>query len=254
MSSDHRPLLGRTAFVTGASSGLGTHFSRVLAQAGANVAVAARRIAPLEALVAEIERGGGRAAAIPMDVTDEASVQSGFSAAEAALGPIDSVIANAGISAAGLAVNINVADFDRIMAVNVRGTFLTAREAARRGIERGASNLRIVLIASIGGLKALPALTTYSASKAAVVMMGQGLAREWINKGTTVNVLCPGYVRTDLNGEWFDSPGGNNQIAGFPRRRLMKPEALNDLLLFLAGDASDAVTGSVFKVDDGQTL
>jgi len=254
MSSDHRPLAGRVALVTGASSGLGAHFSRVLARAGATVAVAARRVEPLRALVAEIERNGGRAAAIPMDVTDEASVQAGFAAAEAALGPIDSVIANAGISVAGLAVKIDADDFDRIMAVNVRGTFLTAREAARRGIDRGATNLRIVLIASIGGLKALPALTAYSTSKAAVVMMGQGLAREWINKGTTVNVLCPGYVRTDLNGEWFDSPGGQKQIDGFPRRRLMTAEALDDLLLFLAGDASEAVTGSVFKVDDGQVL
>jgi NAD(P)-dependent dehydrogenase (short-subunit alcohol dehydrogenase family) len=254
MSSDSLPLAGRNALVTGASSGLGAHFSRILARAGAAVAVAARRIEPLHALVAEIEREGGRAAAIPMDVTDEDSVRSGFAAAEAALGPIDSVIANAGISVAGLAIAIDAADFDKIMAVNVRGTFLTAREGARRGIERGATDMRIVLIASIGGLKALPALTTYSASKAAVVMMGQGLAREWINKGTTVNILCPGYVRTDLNGEWFDSPGGLKQVAGFPRHRLMKPEALDDLLLFLAGDASRAVTGSVFKVDDGQTL
>ena len=254
MPSDSLPLAGRTALVTGASSGLGAHFSRLLARSGAAVAVAARRREPLEALVAAIAREGGRAAAISMDVTDEASVMAGFAAAEAALGPIDSVVANAGISVAGLAVDIAAADFDRIMAVNVRGPFLTAREAARRGIARQTRALRIVLIASIGGLKALPALTAYSTSKAAVVMMGQGLAREWVNKGISVNVLCPGYVRTDLNGAWFDSPGGEKQIAGFPRRRLMQAEALDDLLLFLAGDASAAVTGSVFKVDDGQLL
>jgi NAD(P)-dependent dehydrogenase (short-subunit alcohol dehydrogenase family) len=254
MPSTSLPLAGRTALVTGASSGLGAHFSRTLARAGAAVAVAARRSAPLQSLVSEIEAAGGRAAAVSMDVTDEGSVRSGFDEAEAKLGPIDSVIANAGVSIAGVAVNLDIADFDRIMDVNVRGVFLTARESAKRAIARGADGHRVILVASIGGLKALPALTAYSASKAAVVMMGQSLAREWVNKGMTVNVLCPGYVRTDLNGEWFDSAGGQKQIAGFPRQRLMEAEAMDDLLVFLAGAASGSVTGSVFKVDDGQTL
>jgi NAD(P)-dependent dehydrogenase (short-subunit alcohol dehydrogenase family) len=247
-------LAGRTVLITGASSGLGTHFSRLVAKAGAGVILAARRIDRLHALVEEIERDGGRAAAVAMDVTDEASIIAGFDAAEQLMGPVDTVIANAGISHAGVALSLTADDFDSIMTVNVRGSFLTAREGARRMAMRERKDNRIIFIASIGGLKALPGLTAYSTSKAAVVMMGQSLAREWINKGINVNVLCPGYVRTELNSQWFDSEGGAKQIAGFPRRRLMVSDQLNEMLLFLASTSASAVTGSVFKIDDGQTL
>jgi len=247
-------LQDRTALVTGASSGFGMHFSRLLARAGARVVLAARRIDRLHALVEEIEQDGGRAAAVAMDVTDESSVIAGFDEAERLLGPIDTVIANAGISNPGAALSLTVDDFDAMMAVNVRGAFLTAREAARRMVKAGKDDNRIILVASIGGLKPLPGVATYCTSKAAVVMLGQCLAREWLNKGIAVNVLCPGYVRTKLNAEWFDSDAGAKQIAGLPRRRLMVAEQLDDMLLLLASPNASGITGSVFKVDDGQTL
>lgn len=248
------PLSDRTLLITGASSGIGAHFARVCARAGAHVIVGARRADRLADLVDQIAAAGGKATAIELDVTDEASISDGFARAETEAGPIRSVIANAGISGAGLATKLAIEDFDATTSVNVRGVFLTAREAARRMIKAGTSDNRIVLISSIGGLLPLPALSAYSVSKAAVIMLGQSLAREWINKGINVNVLCPGYMRTELNDEWFESDKGKAQIAGFPRERLMPVEALDSMMLYLCGPDSAFVTGSVFKIDDGQSL
>lgn len=248
-------LSGRTVLVTGASSGLGRRFAGVCAQAGAKVALAARRTDRLEALVADIVAAGGEAVAVSMDVTDEASVKAGFDAAEAALGPVDSVIANAGIAKAGRAVDMPIEAFDELMAVNLRGAFLTAREAGRRMIAAGSSESgrgRVVMIASIAASVPLPGQLAYCASKAAVAMMGRGLAREWATKGINVNTLGPGYVQTEINADWFAAEAGQRQIASFPRKRLMREEDLDALVVFLCSDASRAVTGSLFNVDDGQ--
>jgi len=223
----------------------------------ARVALAARRMDRLEALAKEIVAAGGQAAPVVMDVTDEASVIAGFDAAERALGPIDTVIANAGMNSRGLAHEVSAAEFDQVMAINVRGVFLTAREGARRLMAAGSRETgrgRVILVSSIGAVKVLPGLTAYCASKAAVVMMGKSLAREWANRGINVNVICPGYVETELNSEWFHEEGGLKQIAGFPRRRLMEEGDLDAVMTFLASDAARAVTGSVITLDDGQTL
>ncbi|EJL30334.1 dehydrogenase of unknown specificity, short-chain alcohol dehydrogenase [Caulobacter sp. AP07] len=250
-------LTGRTLLVTGASSGIGANLARAAARAGAKVAAAARRADKLDALVAEITAAGGVAQAFTMDVEDEASVIAGYDAVEAAFGPPDSVIANAGISVQGSALDISIDDFDKVLAVNTRGVFLTAREGARRMIqadspasERG----RILLVASIGAHKVLPGLTAYVTSKAATAHMGKSLAREWARKGINVNVLCPGYIKTELNDEWFDSEGGTRLVATFPRKRLMETGNLEAMALYLTSDAARAVTGSVFTVDDGQSL
>ena len=250
-------LSGRVALITGASSGLGKRFARILAASGAKVALAARRVDRLMALAEEIEAAGGTAAAIAMDVTDEASVIAGFDAAEKALGPIDTVIANAGMNSRGLSTEISVEDFDQVMAINVRGVFLTAREGARRMMAAGSRDTgrgRLVLVASIGAVKVLPGLAPYCASKAAVAMLGKSMARELANRGINVNVVCPGYIETELNADWFAEEGGKKQVAGFPRRRLMAEDDLDATMLMLCGDASRALTGSVFVLDDGQTL
>ena len=251
-------LSGRTGLITGASSGLGARMARVLAANGANVVLAARRLDRLTGLAAEIN-GAGAGAAFPvvMDVTDEASIIAGFDAAEAALGSIDTVFANAGMNNRALAIEITDAAWDEVMAINVRGVFLTAREGARRMMAAGSKekgNGRVILVSSIGAQKVLPGLTAYCTSKAAVLMMGKSLAREWANRGVNVNVICPGYVETELNSEWFGEEGGKKQVAGFPRRRLMVEEDLDAMALYLASDASRAITGSVFTLDDGQTL
>lgn len=250
-------LTGRIALVTGASSGIGRRLALSLAAGGAKVAIAARRTDRLEALAAEIKAAGGTALAVAMDVADEASVIAGYDAIAAGLGIPDTVYANAGMNIESLAVDLSAEAFDQIMGINVRGVFLTAREGARRMMKAGSKQSRrgrVVLVASIGAHKVLPGLTAYCASKAAVAMMGKGLAREWANQGINVNVICPGYLETELNSDWFQSEGGQKQVQTFPRRRLMVDGDLDPMLLYLGADASGAVTGSVFTVDDGQSL
>jgi len=248
-------LAGTVALVTGASSGLGARFARVLAGAGAKVVAAARRTDRLEALRAEVASAGAEVLPVAVDVTEEASIEACFEAAEAHFGPINAVINNAGMNAAGAAVDLPAEAFDHLFAVNVRGVFLTARIAARRLIAAGAAERgRIVNIASIGALRTLPGLAPYCASKAAVVMLTKGLARDWARHGINVNAICPGYVETEINADWLASEGGEKMIKGFPRRRLLRAEDLDDLILYLAGPRSAFVTGSIFTVDDGQSL
>lgn len=248
---------GRTVLITGASSGLGRRFAVMLAAAGAKVAVCARRTDRLADLVAEIRSAGGTAAAFALDVQDEASVIAAYEAAEGELGPIDTVIANAGMNNEGMAVDLPVEDFRTVLDINVTGAFLTVREGAKRMMAAGSKDSgrgRIVIIASIGAHKVLPGLAVYCASKAAVAHMGKTLAREWANRGINVNVVCPGYIETEINSDWFASEGGKKQIASFPRRRLMAQEDLDPVISWLTSDASRAVTGSVVTVDDGQSI
>jgi NAD(P)-dependent dehydrogenase (short-subunit alcohol dehydrogenase family) len=257
MSQPIYDLNGRTVLVTGASSGLGRRFALSLSGWGAKVVLAARRMDRLHDLVSEINAAGGSAAAVSMDVQDEASVIAGFDAGEAALGPIDTVIANAGMNLEGMAVELAVEDFRKVLDINITGAFLTAREGGRRMIAAGSKQSgrgRVVIIASIGAQKVLPGLAAYCASKAGVAMLGKSLAREWANRGINVNVVCPGYIETEINSEWFQEEGGKKQIATFPRRRLMDDSDLDAVIGWLSSDASRAVTGSVFTVDDGQTL
>jgi NAD(P)-dependent dehydrogenase (short-subunit alcohol dehydrogenase family) len=251
-------LSGRAALVTGASSGIGRHLSLRLAKAGARVAVCARRTDRLAGLVDEIKAGGGAAVAVAMNVEDEASVIAGFDAAEAALGAVmESVYANAGMNIEGLALDLPMEAFDQIMAVNCRGVFITAREAARRMKAAGSRETgrgRIVLMSSMGAHTVLPGLTAYCASKAAVVMMGKSLAREWARQGISVNVACPGFLETELNSDWFGREGGKAQVQSWPRKRLMREDDLDPILLYLGSDAAGAVTGASFNIDDGQSL
>lgn len=253
MKAERRELAGRVALVTGASSGLGARFARVLAAEGAKVVLAARRAALLDEVRDAIIELGGQAIAVALDVTDEASVQAAYDTAERAFGPVDTVIANAGMNAEGSALNLDVAAFDQLMAVNVRGVFLTVREGARRMIAASADG-RIVLLSSITAQSISPGLAAYSASKAAILQMGRVLARDWARERINLNILCPGYIETDLNADWFGTEGGARQIGKWPRRRLMDGDALDSLIVMLSGEQSRFVTGSVFTVDDGQSL
>lgn len=253
-----QPLQGQIALVTGASSGLGARFAAVLAAQGARVVCAARRADRLSALVGSIRASGGEAEAVAMDVENEASVVAGFDAAAQAFGaPPRIVVANAGMNARGLSVDIDMAAFDQLMDVNVRGVFLTAREGARRMMAdagSGQGHGRIVLIASMAGLRPLAGLVPYSVSKAAVVMMAKALAVEWARKGINVNAICPGYVETEINSDWLAEPGGQKMLAGFPRRRVMAPESLDGALLYLCGPDSQYTTGALIQVDDAQGI
>jgi NAD(P)-dependent dehydrogenase (short-subunit alcohol dehydrogenase family) len=248
---------GRIALVTGASSGLGARFARVLAGAGAKVVLGARRMGQLAEMVRAIEAAGGEALAVPLDVTDEGSVRAAYDAAAARFGPVDTVIANAGRNVAGPALEVDAGAVDQVMGVNVKGVFLTVREGARRMIAAGSSDTgrgRIVIVSSITASAIGPGLALYGASKAASLQLGRTLARDWVRKGVNLNILCPGYIETELNSDWFRTEGGQKQIATWPRRRLMGADALDGMILYLCSDASRFVTGSVMTVDDGQSL
>lgn len=246
---------GRVALITGASSGIGAEFARVLSRAGAKVVLAARRADRLAALVAEIEATGGEAMAVSMDVADEASVIAGYDAAEARFGLVDTVIANAGVNADGPATELSIEEFDQIQAVNSRGVFLTAREGGRRLLASGKSERgRVVILASMGGLHALTGLVAYCASKASAVMLGRALANEWSRARISVNVVCPGYMLTDINEEWFTSEAGQKMISKLPRKRLMPIDALSPTISYLTSDAAAYATGAVIQIDDGQHI
>ncbi len=253
MSAFQTDLSGLTALVTGASSGLGARFAQVLAQAGARVAITARRADRLGDLERSIREAGGTAASVALDVTDPATIAPAIDRAEAALGPVQILINNAGMNIQSFATDLSVEDYDRIMDTNVRGAFLMAQEVGRRMIARGEGG-QIVNIASIGAEKVLPGLVAYCMSKASVAMMTKALAREWARHGINVNALCPGYITTEINADWFKSDGGQKQVKGFPRKRLGVPEDLDGAILLLASPQSRFMTGSIVTVDDGQSL
>jgi len=248
---------GQVAVVTGSSGGLGAHFARLLAKEGAAVAVTARRLDRVEALAGELAGAGRQAMALRLDVAQAQTIGPAFDEIEAALGPISILVNNAGVGGEGLALEISVEDFDQTFAINVRGTFFAAQQAARRMIASGVAERgegRIVNLASIASQTVLPGLSAYCGSKAAVAMLTRSLAREWARRGIAVNALAPGYIDTDINTHWWPTEGGQKQLKGFPRRRLMKESDLDAAFLMLAGPAASAITGSLIVVDDGQSL
>jgi len=245
--NDRWSLAGRTALVTGASSGLGRHFADVLAAAGASVILAARRTDRLRDACAEIEAAGGTATAIALDVTDPKSVAAAF----AEFAP-DIVINNAGIGTSGRALDFSVEDWDAVVDTNLKGAFLVAQAAAKRMSEgKGGS---IVNIASILGHRVAGQLAAYAASKAGLVQLTKALALDWARYGIRVNALCPGYFSTEINADFFDTEGGQAMIKRIPMRRLGQVGDLDGALLLFASDAGAYITGTSIVVDGGHLV
>lgn len=252
MQQDIR-LEGKTALVTGASSGLGWRFAQVMAQAGARVALAARSTDKLEQLKQEIEQAGGKACAVKMDVTDVAGVRAAVAAAEAELGGIDILVNNSGVSKQQRATEVEEGDYDYVTDTNCKGAFFVAQAVGRSMIARKAPG-RIINIASVAGLRVLAQLSTYCMSKAAVVQMTRALAHEWGRYNINVNAICPGYIETGINREYWRTDGGKKLMSMLPRRRVGQPEDLDGLLLLLACEQSHFINGAVITADDGLTV
>ncbi|MDR3498655.1 MAG: glucose 1-dehydrogenase [Parvibaculum sp.] len=246
-------LTGKTALVTGATSGLGRRFALVLAKAGASVAITGRRVDRLETLKAEIEALGGRALPIALDVTDARSIEACVESAETGLGPVNILVNNAGMNVEAMAHEVTPEGYDTMFDTNVRGAFFMAQAVGKRMLARGEGG-RIINIASIGAFTQLPGLTIYCMTKAAIAMMTKSLAKEWARKNINVNAMCPGFIETELNSDWFHTEGGQKQIKSFPRRRLGVESDLDGTLLLLASDHARFITGSLFTADDGQSL
>lgn len=243
-------LTGQVALVTGASAGLGQRFARVLAAAGAHVAVTARRVDRLEALVAEITAAGGTARAFALDVTDAEQLTTIVGTVEAAMGPVTLLVNNAGIPDAQRAVKMSVELIDRVLDTNVRAPFILACEVARRLIAHGTPG-RIVNIASMAayGYNGNGA-ALYSTTKGAVVRMTEALSVEWAKNHINVNAIAPGAFASEMMDGMLERMGDISQH--FPRKRIGAAEQMDSTLLFLLSPASECVTGTVVKIDDGQ--
>lgn len=243
----------KVVLVTGASSGLGRHFALTLSKAGARVAVVARRKDRLNDLVAEIESAGGQAIALELDVTDRGQFDVVLDLIEKEFGPVEILINNAGIAVEGSTLVMSDDDLDNILDVNTKALWLLAKRVSDRLVKHGKSG-SIINIASILGLNVSPGLSLYAISKAAVVQMTKALAADLWRYNIRVNAICPGYFKTEINADFFDSEAGQKAISKLPPRRLGQYEELSGLLLLLASDASSFITGTAIPVDGGHAV
>ena len=241
-------LQGKSALITGASGGLGLHFARLLARFGVEVTLAARRRSALDAACSAIRDAGGRAHALQLDVTDGEEVDKALADAR-----FDILINNAGTSGAARADTLDEATWDRVVDTNLKGAFLVARAVARGMREAGAGG-SIVNIASITGHRVAGNLSAYASSKAGLLQLTRALALEWARDGIRVNALCPGYIETDINRDFFATEAGLNLIKRIPQRRLGQPEELDGALLLLASTAGSYITGSTIAANGGQYM
>lgn len=251
MSGSSWRLDGRRALVTGASSGLGLHFAKVLADAGAEVILAARRADKLLTEVERLRDGGAKVHCVAMDVTDKQSVKNAFDDAEKLTGGhMDILVNNAGLSGESFFLKLEEEEWDTVMDTNLKGAYLVGREAAKR-LAAAKQPGSIINIASILGLRVAGAVAPYCASKAGLIHLTKAMALELARNGIRVNAIAPGYIETDLNREFFASETGQKLVARIPQRRLGQAVELDGPLLLLASEAGSYMTGAVIEIDGG---
>ena len=244
---------GRVALVTGANGGLGEHFAETLAQAGARVALCARRIDTLANVAARIRASGGAAQEVALDVTRRDSVVRAFEEAARRLGPVTVVVNNAGVAITKPLLDHSEEDWEQVIGVNLTGAWRVAQEAARHMV-KNATGGSIVNIASILGLRVSSQVPSYVASKAALIHLTKAMALELARHKIRVNALAPGYIETGINREFFESEAGQAVVKRIPQRRIGSAGELDGALLLLASDAGSYATGSVFVLDGGQLV
>ncbi|MCX7383634.1 MAG: SDR family NAD(P)-dependent oxidoreductase [Alphaproteobacteria bacterium] len=250
MSTD---IAGRVALVTGASSGLGERFARVLAADGARLAIAARRLDRLEALAAELRQAGAEVLPVALDVTSVSAIRAAASEIERRLGPIEILVNNAGVSRQARIETIEEDDYDAVLDTNLKGPFFLAQAVAKQMIAHKIAG-RIVNIASIAGQRAIGQLSTYGMSKAGMIQMTHQMAREWSRHGINTNAICPGYITTEISAEYLTTEAGAKWVASLPRKRMGEPRDLDAVLrLLCAGEAARFLNGAIISADDGFT-
>ena len=254
MSSSPFDLTGKTAFITGASRGIGRSIAVGMAAAGADVALVARGEEGLAATAQQVSEHGRKAFVIPADVTSEEAVTAAVTTAIERLGGIDIVVNNAGGTNFMVPfTELRLSGWDKVMRLNVNSTVYVCRAVAGHLFERGSGS--VINIASVGGLAGAPLIAPYGAAKAAVISLTKSLAVEWAPQGVRVNALCPGWTATELNRNlWDDGAGGQATVATVPMKRWAQPEEMAGPAVFLASDASSYLTGQTIVVDGGQTI
>ena len=249
-----RDLTGTVALVTGASRGLGRAFALALAEAGADLVLAARSVDDLQLTAEAAAKHGVRAEAFRADMREARDIEALVEGAIRAFGRIDVLVNNAGIAGAEKPVlDLERREWEDALAVNLLGPALLARAVARGMVERRQG--RIINVASIAGLAPVSRLGPYCVSKAALIQLTRVMALELARHNVQVNVLCPGYFRTPMNETFFATPKGQAVVQhAIPMQRLGDPKELAPMVVFLASEASSFMTGSVVVVDGGQTL
>jgi NAD(P)-dependent dehydrogenase (short-subunit alcohol dehydrogenase family) len=246
---------GKTAIVTGGGRGLGRYMAEALSDAGANVILCSRKLEPLEEVRQEIEARGGKALALSCDVTEQEDVEKVVSRAEETFGGADVLVNNSGATWGAPPTEMPPEQFDRVLAVNVRGVFLMSQAVGRRMIERqsGGAIVNISSVAGIvGGRPDYMQTVGYNASKGAVISMTRDLATSWAEHNITVNAIAPGWFPTRMSGgliEKFEE----RMLEDIPLRRFGNPDDLKGVVVFLASPAAAYVTGQTIVVDGGAT-
>ena len=246
-------LTGKIALVTGASSGLGHHFAKTLAKAGAKVIVAARRRDKLDMLVQEITAAGGEVIAVTMDVTDMDSIKAAYDTAEKQLGLVDIILSNAGVADTKAFLDIDEDSWDFTMDTNLKGVMRVAQEGCKRLVSAGKPGV-VINISSLLGLAFQTLQTSYATSKAAVIHMTRCMASEMMRYDIRINSIAPGYFKTEMNSDFFETERGKAYIKTIPSRRLGKLEELDGPLLLLASEASSFINGTTLVVDGGHMV
>lgn len=236
----------KRVLITGASSGLGQHFAKVLAAQGAQLILAARRLDRLQAF-ADTLTCSVAPICLQFDVTDEASRATLIQQVDT----LDVLINNAGIVRESPAAKHSVADWDAVLDTNLKGMFYLAQELLPALQANGGS---IINVASILGLRQAGGIVSYAVSKAGVIQLSKTLALEWARYGVRVNALAPGYIETEFNADFWQTDAGKALIKRIPQRRLGQLEDLDGPLLLLCSDASRYMTGSVLVVDGGHLV
>lgn len=246
-------LAGRVAIVTGAGRGLGRAMAEALAGAGAAVTVAARSEEELTQVAKELESRGGRALACPTDITDEAAVEAMVAATVEEFGRVDVLVNNSGVIATRPLLDQPAEEWDRVIATNLRGTFLATRAVGRHLVGQGSG--KVINIASNFAVQGVADHAAYSSSKAAVIAFTRSMAVEWARHGVQVNAIAPGYFATAMNTAVREDPDVFAKVVrSIPLRRMGAPEELSPWLLLLAGPSSDFMTGEVIVIDGGQSV